>query len=540
MFKIADKDFTCNHVNQGKLDKQVEQVWGAMLLYTRQKWHSLEGNSNEVLQLREALKIALDNMNAHTYAYQGQLKKWLDSPDYCGDDKPKYNLARTAQQMGMQSREYNHWFEAALALDGWMQSAHCRKAEKKLAKDVYANPYLDTLLNSLVYKLHLKLIRTAQTHPDMHYPLTMELLSGQTIIRATKKQTLQSATVFGTYRIGLNNAENSTGDSSESSILPVKYQIPMEVLKAPQKYPLRDKIVLLHDMSDYLGVLQPWNPQTAGQWLIGTETAQDSHVTSCTIDGQMIREQSAVGENINANVAAVILGKGCNKDCRNETSASTLMARKQKLALWSGQSMTVVRMLNMARWANGSIPEFTALALGLMAFWRLDYAPNCNWAYHTLHETMDMAKNFGVKYYINSAKTGFNSLMMDNADGGLLTAYIDQLAAQIRSMLNDVDNRWQALYATPELDCDKETYNQWQHNIAQKRSATDELVNRINKLIRQDSWRRGHMMEGNYQPTYQPTTAQMSADKELQQSLQKLLDISYYIDKLQYSMLQSH
>lgn len=431
----------------------------------------------------------------------------------------------------MVKREYAHWFEAALALDGWMQSAHCRKAEKKLAKSVYSNPYLDTLLNCLIYKLHLKLTRIAQTHPDMHYPLTMELLSGQTIIRATREQTLQSATVFGAYRIELNNASNTI-----SSVTPVKYQIPMEILKAPQKYPLRDKIVLLHDMSDYLGMRQPWNPQTAGQWLIGAPTAQDSQVTSALVDDQMIREHAGAGDNISPSEAARILGSGCNNACRDERAASTIMARRQQLGLWSGQSMTVINMLNTARWANGSMPEFTAVALGLMAFWRLDYTPNCSYAYHTLHETMDMAKNFAVKYYINPAKSGFDSVTMDSVDNSFLSAYVDQSAAQIRSMLNDVDNRWQALHATPKLDCDHDTYNQWQHTIAQKRSTTDELVERINKLIRQGSWHRGHVMDN----AHQPTSTQVAADKDLQQCLQGLLDIGYYTDKLQYSMLRSH
>lgn len=75
MFKIGNKDFTCTALNQGRLNKQVEQVWGTLLLYTRQKWQSLEGNSHEVVQLRDALKTALDNMDANTGRYQGQLKK---------------------------------------------------------------------------------------------------------------------------------------------------------------------------------------------------------------------------------------------------------------------------------------------------------------------------------------------------------------------------------------------------------------------------------------------------------------------------------
>jgi hypothetical protein len=39
-----------------------------------------------------------------------------------------------------------------------------------------------------------------------------------------------------------------------------------------------------------------------------------------------------------------------------------------------------------------------ALAHSLFAFWRIDYDHSSNLAAHTLHETMDIASNFGVPY----------------------------------------------------------------------------------------------------------------------------------------------
>ena len=60
--------------------------------------------------------------------------------------------------------------------------------------------------------------------------------------------------------------------------------------------------------------------------------------------------------------------------------------------------MTAVRMLNLADWAGADKAEKTALSYGLFAFWRKDYDHTSEYAYHTQHEVMDMALNFGVDY----------------------------------------------------------------------------------------------------------------------------------------------
>lgn len=64
----------------------------------------------------------------------------------------------------------------------------------------------------------------------------------------------------------------------------------------------------------------------------------------------------------------------------------------------AGQSFTAVRMLNLGAEAGGTTGELRAMAWALFAFWRINYDHTKRLAYHTLHETLDMASNFGVPY----------------------------------------------------------------------------------------------------------------------------------------------
>jgi hypothetical protein len=60
--------------------------------------------------------------------------------------------------------------------------------------------------------------------------------------------------------------------------------------------------------------------------------------------------------------------------------------------------MTTARMLNLGQWAGASTLDLTAIAHSIFAFWRLIYDHTEQLAPHTLHETMDIAQNFGVRY----------------------------------------------------------------------------------------------------------------------------------------------
>jgi hypothetical protein len=55
-------------------------------------------------------------------------------------------------------------------------------------------------------------------------------------------------------------------------------------------------------------------------------------------------------------------------------------------------------MLHLGAEAGGTSRELGAMAWALFAFWRINYDHTSKMAYHTLHETLDMASNFGVDY----------------------------------------------------------------------------------------------------------------------------------------------
>ena len=139
MLKIADRDFSYTAEVPQRLIRLMQQVWSTMLLQTEQKLlnTAISTVDMQTLRLTRALTRALDNARANTTSYQAQLKIWL------GDKL---------------CRDYQYWFEVLLALDGWIQSAACREDEIQFAKVIYKNPYLDTLLNTLIYKLYLKLV----------------------------------------------------------------------------------------------------------------------------------------------------------------------------------------------------------------------------------------------------------------------------------------------------------------------------------------------------------------------------------------------
>ncbi|MCX5215888.1 hypothetical protein OG689_42860 [Kitasatospora sp. NBC_00240] len=58
-------------------------------------------------------------------------------------------------------------------------------------------------------------------------------------------------------------------------------------------------------------------------------------------------------------------------------------------------------MFKLTDWFGGSRYEIGAVAYGVFAFWRLHYDHTTGLAYHTLHEVLDIAQNFGLSYTVN-------------------------------------------------------------------------------------------------------------------------------------------
>ncbi|MEV0052407.1 hypothetical protein AB0H34_18110 [Saccharopolyspora shandongensis] len=146
---------------------------------------------------------------------------------------------------------------------------------------------------------------------------------------------------------------------------------------------------------EYFGKHQRWNPPTAGNDVIADEPGQNLPTTAISDDGKRVKADEDRGQE-----STVLLGGKVKNhpSTRRESAESTRLARQHDIPVWAGSSFTAMRMLNLAKSAGGTIEEISAVAWGIFAFWRLDYDHSFELAYHTLHEVMDIAQNFGVPY----------------------------------------------------------------------------------------------------------------------------------------------
>ncbi|WP_299009014.1 hypothetical protein [uncultured Shewanella sp.] len=442
MLIIAGEKYTCAALTnagstQKTLTQLVNEVFKGMWKAAKHQLTLLEDNQKNSSEMERYLQLVLTQVVAHfgqeAVRYKRQLSQWLDCESYVGADKPNYRYKRHDQL-----REYLFWHEAAIALDAWIQSGSCRAFERDLAQKVYQNPYINMLINSLVNQLYEKIKHDLQNKGSLYYDVTMELLSGHTLLRMRKDGQLQLAKPFGTYRQSLHQKRQAQALGVNLMIPNLTNNAPMNVLMSPQDFSLEDKIALIHDLADYFGPHQVWAPETAGQGLIDTVIKGDCHVSvGSTAEG--IKRECL--NDAHSRQSQHLRGVGQNGMCRNELALSSLLARKQGLFLWSGHSTSVVKMLKLARWAGGRQAELTALSQALMAFFRVEYHAACPYPFHTLHEVMDMARSFGVNYQLDLLKKDQDCIQMDTIDSVYFERYIDSLATEVELAFSPYSNK---------------------------------------------------------------------------------------------------
>ena len=329
-----------------------------------------------------------------------QLKKWIeDKPGYRAPGEETRSHGRPHGLYGRkeQNRAYANWSEAARGLLGWVEAKPIRRAERHFAEMIYANKTLSVFLDSLINKLYLKIasLKEEGVDPARVDAIHQELRTGISTDISVKGGEI------GHYREYYEQIANKEGREELRSGVPKNRAT---VLRNPEDFSIKAKITLLHDLMEYFGVHQSWNPKVSGEGLLPPETEEQTRVTT------QINEQGRRAAYVSVATATTpkernqARGKGLRDATRDETAESTMLARRLNLPVWSSQSMTAVRMLNLAKWAGADRPELSALALNLFAFWRLEYDHRAVYAYHTLHEVMDMAQNFGVTYIMPTRK----------------------------------------------------------------------------------------------------------------------------------------
>ena len=386
------------------------RAWDLMLAFLKQRIAETAGD----LPAQQELQALEAKIKSEELQYFVQFSKWID--DRLPGEKTygKHPVFGRKQQ----NREYDNWVEVARAVTGWVDAKPARKKEKELARQIYGNPVEDAVLNSLVQKVRLKIEALKVTQPVRYLEIVRELAHAVTAVRTLQGHVKQDATRYGHYEKEMEKA----ADEFKTPELKVKYATKLQILDDPAAYSMRDKIVLLHDITEYFGKHQPWNPVTAGQGLIPVDNERDALVTT-EIDaaGERILSESAMTKDKDKNKLARGMGK--TTASRDESAPSTKLARRLNLPVWAGQSMTTVRMLNMAQWAGGKVHEMNALVQGIFAFWRLEYNHTSDFAYHTLHEVMDMAKNFGVAYKMHPRE----GMKFDEMNEGFVRPAVENL-----------------------------------------------------------------------------------------------------------------
>jgi len=340
-----------------------------------------------------------------------QLWRWIDNKP--GTQRNKSNFIYGRKQ---QNRVYGSWYDLALGLTGWVKAQPVRRKEKKMAASIYNNPAVEAALDYLCKKLYHKIMKLNDqvvVEESTHKNILKELNEGKSIAKGRIEnekwkadETTGDAVKLGHYQRYYRNKAESKGQLAMGHLLPDNK---LTALKNPVSLSVKDKVILLHDLMEYFGVAQKWNPPSPGKGLIPKETVEETTVsTNINENGERTETAAMTGGTREENQRA--RGKGLSQATRDEKASNTLLARRLNLPIWAGQSMTTVRMLKLAQWVGASKLEIKALAEGIFAYWRLDYDHTSDFAYHTFFEVFDVAKNFGVDYKIKKNHEGYNLL----------------------------------------------------------------------------------------------------------------------------------
>jgi len=346
-----------------------------------------------------ALLVALGE---NTVKVKRQLEKWIENAPGKGSASLKSHPDFGRKQ---QNRKYANLYDLARGLLGWVEAKPMRHAEKELANSVYENSPLNAVLNGLLGKLFFKIRNLEEeglVNHNKQQNILKELTEGLSIAKGafdgnhrwTEDNIGGQRTKLGHYqRYHKTTADNDNNPN-------IAHNVPdnqLDVLQNPLVYTLKDKIILLHDLMEYFGRHQGWNPKTEGEGLLPVETRDETMVTTA-VDGDGERTASVSMSDGSSADKKRARGMGLTTASRDEDAPSTILARHLKLPVWAGQSMTTVRMMKLAQWVGATELENSALAMGIFAYWRKDYDHRSDFAYHTLFEVLDVAKNFGVLY----------------------------------------------------------------------------------------------------------------------------------------------
>ncbi|MFF8572645.1 toxin glutamine deamidase domain-containing protein [Streptomyces sp. NPDC015408] len=322
--------------------------------------------------------------------------------------------------------------DLARGVVGWIAAKPNRHAEKELALRVESEGHVEPVLDVLLTRIHTH-VQSLPGGPRM----LDEMEAGLSHVDGTP---------LGAY-LRYFDRRNLPDDLAHLATTVGDRGGMAGVLRNPAEFGFRDKMMVLHDLMEYFKA-SPHYPKTYGSGLLPEDTAQDQQATVLVgADGRRTHSSAHRGQNV--------LRDGTrHPSTRDEHAPSTILARTLRIPVWAGQSNTAMRMFKVARWAGASHHEIAAEAWGIFAFWRLHYDHREALAYHTLHETMDVASNFGVPYSLTDRAAGLAHVGVEAALTEMETRAADlaMLAAQVSRAVRILSGREVAERVTQALD----------------------------------------------------------------------------------------
>jgi hypothetical protein len=176
---------------------------------------------------------------------------------------------------------------------------------------------------------------------------------------------------------------------------------PFDDVSRPKLCDATRKIEIIHDMMEYFSDSSITKHETAGANKLPRPRQQSYAATVHDPQLGIVRRiEGGDDREMKGKIA-----KGSfpddrwleNVGTRDPDNALTRAATMHDMPVWAGNSQTTARMLEFVAWLDGSLSEFEAVAWAIFAYWRIAYDKSAT-PYHTFHEVMDVAFNYGVAY----------------------------------------------------------------------------------------------------------------------------------------------
>lgn len=300
-----------------------------------------------------------------------QLEKWIK------DDAGNKTSLKSHKIFGakQQTRVYADYKDLARALLGWVEAKPSRHDEKELAEQIENNTAADYHIGSVLLNIKSKI--------DNHTG-NVSSIRRKDIRNYLKNPTTELATTGGPKSWSTYKTYFDSHHQGPETELPDDF---LKVLSKPDKYDLREKTGVLHDVMQLFYELQ-LDSQVTG--FIDDDKVDDMKATVLDSRGSAKRADYARPRNSRTD-------KIPPKPSEEESHPTYAYARRHKLPMYGRHSYTAARMISLAEQARSTKEQMTSVAWAIMSYWRLHY-DHTSLPYHTQHEILDFLPNFGIDY----------------------------------------------------------------------------------------------------------------------------------------------